>query len=451
MPRTLISLLLLTALCLTTVAQRRTLSVSQQKDPPILIESIDLAGRILQPGVEFNAPAGWTESLNIRVKNNTEERITFIEMLLVVTEPNNREVAAMNSDFMFGNLQGTVSLAPGESASLSHVGTYGDNNVPGNARLMTTSVLWNGDDSLKFDGGDIRRKVQGGSGTEDPPIYRALGLTAKYRYPSWFSPNMKVVKAASTVVWDTWCNQKFESEDFKYCDIWCWGGNQYHCWVPRSTFDPSPDPGQILDSLSLAISWKCRSGFCTNFDCGGSTGYGSSVTADYECNPIQSPIIKDGGAKGIPLTDVEHGVVYDVLGNRSAHLASWPVPGTEDSFLVRDINKNGLIDSFREMFGNSTEQVASYNPNGFRALAMLDSNVDGQVTAQDSKYGELQWWTDRNHDGISQSGELSRVTESLSTTYKLSRKVDEYGNQFRYRAKVGYNSWMWDVFLVLRP
>lgn len=221
----------------------------------------------------------------------------------------------------------------------------------------------------------------------------------------------------------------------------------------------------FLEALSILVPIRDRfwthchlpsvgnagAGFVRNFDCGGSTGYGSSVTADYECNPIQSPIIKDGGAKAIPLTDVEHGVVYDVLGNGSAHLASWPVPGTEDSFLVRDINKNGLIDSFKEMFGNSTEQVASYNPNGFRALAMLDSNVDGQVTAQDSKYGELQWWTDRNHDGISQSGELSRVTESLSTTYKLSRKIDEYGNQFRYRAKVGYNSWMWDVFLVLRP
>jgi hypothetical protein len=42
----------------------------------------------------------------------------------------------------------------------------------------------------------------------------------------------------------------------------------------------------------------------------------------------------------------------------------------------------------------------------------------------------------------------------ISLDYKLSRKVDEYGNQFRYRAKLklqngsGIARWAWDVFLL---
>lgn len=167
------------------------------------------------------------------------------------------------------------------------------------------------------------------------------------------------------------------------------------------------------------------------------------------------------------MTDVENGVAFDILSTGKPIQMAWTALGVDNAFLALP-SSDGRVYSSNQLFGNYTPQPKSASPNGFLALAVYDKpenggNGDGVIDAHDQIFSSLRLWIDENHDGICQPEELYRLADkgvsSIDLQYRQSQRTDEFGNVFRYRARINQGSHQeedpvgrtaYDVFFVTR-
>lgn len=340
-----------------------------------------------------------------------------------------------------------VTQAPTFGPTLGPNGCTSSSNPTVTSKSVQTDIYWTV--------GSPQTQVITDSG-ENKFFNNGLTQTCLRCFPEFYTPEW-IQLSANMTQWRQLTYKVFITSTNE-CAVDGSRGQLVHHWERSCPSEGGGDGGgtECLPAGDTCIDHsQCCSGACIDGRCADGTIGGS-------------PVLIDVSGNGFALTNPVDGVNFDLNPNGIRERVSWTASGSDDAWIALDRNNNAIIDDGFELFGNFTSQseVAGVERNGFLALAEFDKaanggNNDGVITAADTVFASLRLWQDANHNGVSEISELHTLpalnVQKLALDYKISRRADEFGNEFRYRAKVEdaqgtqLGRWAWDVFLMVQP
>jgi Ca2+-binding RTX toxin-like protein len=135
---------------------------------------------------------------------------------------------------------------------------------------------------------------------------------------------------------------------------------------------------------------------------------------------IIDPVVIDLDDNGIQMTALlSSSIFFDLDKDGYLENTSW----TKDGILSIDLNGdktiNNIAELFSEHYGDGTAK------SGLEALASLDSNKNGIISATDAQFNKILVWQDLNQDGISQANELKTLAQHGINSINLNGLATE--------------------------
>nr|MCU0686405.1 hypothetical protein [Polyangiaceae bacterium] len=114
---------------------------------------------------------------------------------------------------------------------------------------------------------------------------------------------------------------------------------------------------------------------------------------------------------------------FDLVGAGASFATDWVSASTP--WLAIDLDGNGSVDDGRELFGSMSALPSGQRAtNGFVALAALDDNGDGVISAADASWPKLLLWRDHDQDRRSSSRELRPAADDGLVAIALAYRSD---------------------------